>query len=224
MPELPAHHVVSLRDTVPISFKHPHSKATVSVKRTQLPIVPAFAITAHKAQGKTLAACVVNFTGCRGTESPYVMVSRATSLEGLVILTPFTKSKICCRQSEETRVEFRRLRYHALRTVVACGTRDEAASASLEIQASFNAPQANPGSTSASEDMGVKLHQQQCDNAVLTAPIRKARLALSSTAPGVAGSSHSGVVFLPPVSHPTGSRKRRLDDTSPFAPAKKRRQ
>jgi hypothetical protein len=70
LPELPNHHVVSLRDTVNLSFMHPHSKATVTVKRTQLPIVPAFAITAHKAQGKTLTACVVNFTGCRGTESP----------------------------------------------------------------------------------------------------------------------------------------------------------
>jgi hypothetical protein len=29
--------------------------------------------------------------------SQYVMVSRATSLEGLVILSPFPKDKICCR-------------------------------------------------------------------------------------------------------------------------------
>ncbi|KAJ7165485.1 hypothetical protein C8R43DRAFT_816682, partial [Mycena crocata] len=73
-------------------------------------------MTAHKAQGKTLQSCVVSFTGCRGTESPYVMVSRATSLEGLVILTPFSKDKICCRQSEDVRTEFRRLRYLALST------------------------------------------------------------------------------------------------------------
>ncbi|KAJ7110814.1 hypothetical protein C8R43DRAFT_826035, partial [Mycena crocata] len=73
-------------------------------------------MTAHKAQGKTLPACVVSFTGCRGTESPYVMVSRATSLQGLVILTPFKKDKITCRQSQDVRTEFRRLRYLALTT------------------------------------------------------------------------------------------------------------
>ncbi|KAJ7079220.1 hypothetical protein C8R43DRAFT_832049, partial [Mycena crocata] len=73
-------------------------------------------MTAHKAQGKTLDACIISFTGCRGTESPYVMVSRATSLEGIIILTPFPKAKICCRQSEDTRVEIRRMRYYALNT------------------------------------------------------------------------------------------------------------
>jgi ATP-dependent exoDNAse (exonuclease V) alpha subunit len=69
IPDLPAHHVVSLRDNIDIIFKHPHSGVSLSVKRTQLPILPAFAMTAHKAQGKTLTACVVNFTGCHGTES-----------------------------------------------------------------------------------------------------------------------------------------------------------
>ncbi|KAJ7136458.1 hypothetical protein C8R43DRAFT_859936, partial [Mycena crocata] len=73
-------------------------------------------ITAHKAQGKSLDACVISFSGCKGTESPYVMVSRATSLQGLVILTPFKKDKICCRQSQDARTEFRRLRYLALST------------------------------------------------------------------------------------------------------------
>ncbi|KAJ7168754.1 hypothetical protein C8R46DRAFT_853884, partial [Mycena filopes] len=73
-------------------------------------------ITAHKAQGKTLQACVVNFSSCKGSKSPYVMVSRVTSLEGLVILTPFSKDKICCRQNEDVCLEFRRLGYLALKT------------------------------------------------------------------------------------------------------------
>ncbi|KAJ7094146.1 hypothetical protein C8R44DRAFT_645632 [Mycena epipterygia] len=66
-------------------------------------------MTAHKAQGKTLDYCVVNLTGCRGTEAPYVMLSRATCLEGIVILTPFAKEKICCRQSKDARAEAKRL-------------------------------------------------------------------------------------------------------------------
>ncbi|KAJ7177011.1 hypothetical protein C8R46DRAFT_829436, partial [Mycena filopes] len=73
-------------------------------------------MTAHKAQGKTLEACVVNLTACKGSESPYVMLSRATSLEGVVILTPFPQQKICCRQNEDLRLEFRRMAYLALKT------------------------------------------------------------------------------------------------------------
>ncbi|KAJ7763347.1 hypothetical protein B0H16DRAFT_1213753, partial [Mycena metata] len=73
-------------------------------------------ITAHKAQGKTLRACVIDLNLCKGSESPYVMVSRVTSLQGLVILTPFAKDRICCRQNEDVRLEFRRLRYLELKT------------------------------------------------------------------------------------------------------------
>ncbi|KAJ6487221.1 hypothetical protein C8R47DRAFT_518325 [Mycena vitilis] len=63
------------------------------------------------------------------------MVSRATSLEGLVILTPFPKDKICCRQNEDVRVEFRRLRYLELKTTITHGTEQEAVSASAETAA-----------------------------------------------------------------------------------------
>jgi ATP-dependent exoDNAse (exonuclease V) alpha subunit len=78
IPDLPDHHIVSLQDTTRITLKHAYSKGSISIKRTQLPVLPAFAITAHKSQGKTYSACVVNLTGCRGTESPYVMLSRVT--------------------------------------------------------------------------------------------------------------------------------------------------
>ncbi|KAJ7017250.1 hypothetical protein C8F04DRAFT_1279772 [Mycena alexandri] len=65
------------------------------------------------------------------------MISRATSLDGLVILTPFPKQKICCRQSEDLRLEFRRLRYHALRTIQASGTREEADRATSQLLVEF---------------------------------------------------------------------------------------
>ncbi|KAJ6447543.1 hypothetical protein C8R45DRAFT_757228, partial [Mycena sanguinolenta] len=73
-------------------------------------------MTAHKSQGKTYSHAVVNLTECRGTESPYVMLSRVTSLEGLLILKPFPKSKITCRQSEDVRIEMRRQQYLSLQT------------------------------------------------------------------------------------------------------------
>jgi hypothetical protein len=236
IPELPQHHVVSLRDTTKIVFTHPYSKAKVNIKRTQLPIMPAFAITAHKAQGKTLLACVVNFTGCRGSESPYVMVSRATSLDGLVILTPFTKDKICCRQNEDVRAEFRRLRYLTLKTIVAYGTKEEAGQAAKEVSTSFQALSSGAPSSevdtvpSDSEDVCKRLDRLQRSNAVLSAErtVRSGRVPINtpiSRAPStaVAGPSQGHLVFLPPISRPPAARKRRLDDTVPPKVTKKRR-
>ncbi|KAI1782872.1 hypothetical protein LXA43DRAFT_851758, partial [Ganoderma leucocontextum] len=66
-------------------------------------------LTAHKAQGQTFNRVIVDLESCTGTEAPYVMLSRAISLEGILILRPFNKKKIRCRQSEDLRKECRRL-------------------------------------------------------------------------------------------------------------------
>ncbi|KAH9855233.1 hypothetical protein C2E23DRAFT_705197, partial [Lenzites betulinus] len=73
-------------------------------------------ITAHKAQGQTFESVVVDLAGCSGTEAPYVMLSRATSLRGVIVLRAFDKSKITCRSSEDIRKENHRLHVLALRT------------------------------------------------------------------------------------------------------------
>ncbi|KAF8064264.1 hypothetical protein FPV67DRAFT_1397973, partial [Lyophyllum atratum] len=73
-------------------------------------------MTAHKAQGQTLTAAIIDLESCYGTESPYVMVSRVTSLDGLLILRPFSKSKIQSRRSEDSRRERRRLELLRLHT------------------------------------------------------------------------------------------------------------
>ena len=109
LPMLPPKHAAIIQDTTDLNFIHPHSGKRCKIKRTQLPILPAFAMTAHKAQGQTLKKVIIDLDNCRGTESPYVMVSRVTSLEGLLILRPFRSSKIKCRQSEDVRNEFKRL-------------------------------------------------------------------------------------------------------------------
>ncbi|KAJ3878153.1 hypothetical protein F5879DRAFT_762646, partial [Lentinula edodes] len=70
-------------------------------------------MTAHKAQGQTLATAIIDIESCRGTESPYVMASRVKSLDGLLILRPFQLKKIQCRQSEDSRNEHARLKYLA---------------------------------------------------------------------------------------------------------------
>lgn len=98
-----------LEDTCAMTFTNPHSHKRCSIKRTQLPIVPAFAITAHKSQGKSLPTAIVDIQSCRGTEPVYVMLSRVTSIERLRILRPFKIQKIQCRPSEDSRREAQRV-------------------------------------------------------------------------------------------------------------------
>ncbi|KZV89332.1 hypothetical protein EXIGLDRAFT_570544, partial [Exidia glandulosa HHB12029] len=66
-------------------------------------------MTAHKAQGETMEQAIVDLQGCKGSEAPYVMASRVKSLAGLMILRPFDKSKITCRNSQDLRTELSRL-------------------------------------------------------------------------------------------------------------------
>ncbi|KAJ7311670.1 hypothetical protein DFH08DRAFT_620647, partial [Mycena albidolilacea] len=66
-------------------------------------------MTAHKAQGKTMDTVIMDLESTSGTESPYVMLSRATSLAGVFILRPFNKKVIQRRPSQDVREEFRRL-------------------------------------------------------------------------------------------------------------------
>ena len=53
LPMLPPKHAVVLQDTTNLNFSHLQSGKRCKIKRTQLPILPAFAMTAHKAQGQT---------------------------------------------------------------------------------------------------------------------------------------------------------------------------
>ncbi|KAM6498792.1 hypothetical protein JOM56_006740, partial [Amanita muscaria] len=73
-------------------------------------------MTAHRAQGQTLENVIIDLQSCKGTEAPYVMISRACSLEGLLILRLFDRKKICCRQSEDAHQEHSRLKILNLAT------------------------------------------------------------------------------------------------------------
>ena len=79
-------------------------------------------MTAHKSQGQTMTKVIIDLQSCRGMEAPYIMVSRVTSLEGLLVLRPFHFAKISCRQSQETRTEFRRLEIIQLKTTADIGS------------------------------------------------------------------------------------------------------
>lgn len=140
LPNLPEQYVVALEDTQDIELRHPFSMKSVKIKRTQVPIVPAFAMTAYKAQGQTLSKAIVDLASCSGTECPYVMISRVKSLDGLLILRPFSENKITCRRSEDARREMKRLEFLRLRTLI------EHSSAEGEINARDHARVAGFGS------------------------------------------------------------------------------
>lgn len=64
--------------------------ATVAGTFTQIPLVPAWALTIHKAQGQTLPQCVIDL-GDGGTFAEgqlYVALSRARSLDSLYLTQP----------------------------------------------------------------------------------------------------------------------------------------
>ena len=64
---------------------------------------------------------VVDLAGCTGTEQPYVMVSRCTSVDGLVILRDFEFGQITKRRSEDLRKEMSRIECLRLQTIAKYG-------------------------------------------------------------------------------------------------------
>jgi hypothetical protein len=119
-------------------FVHPDSKKKCLIKRTQIPLAPGFAMTAHKAQGKTMEAIVVDLESTSGTESPYVMLSRAKSLDGIFILRPFKQKTIQRHPSQDVRSEFRRLDLLSHQTTMKYGTADEAQEAQKYLISHFS--------------------------------------------------------------------------------------
>ena len=111
LPHLKEHEVVVLAEQTSFTFTHPHSHLRSSFHRTQLPITPAFALTAHKSQGNTLTAAILDLESCLTTEAVYVMLSRVKKSDNIRILRPFRKTKISTRISEDLRKEFRRLEF-----------------------------------------------------------------------------------------------------------------
>jgi hypothetical protein len=56
-----------------------------AIRRKQVPIEPKIAMTAQKAQEWIVGQIAAGLAGCAGNELPYVMDSRAISLDGLCV-------------------------------------------------------------------------------------------------------------------------------------------
>jgi hypothetical protein len=134
MPHLPTHYFPILPDTTDLKFEHGASHKRCTIKRKQVPIEPGFAMTVHKAQGQTMERVIVDLAGCAGTEAPYGMVSRATSLSGLIVLRGFDAKQITKRRSEDLRKELNRLMFLKWQTVVKHGSGDEVQDAKRRVE------------------------------------------------------------------------------------------
>ncbi|KIJ25643.1 hypothetical protein M422DRAFT_119911, partial [Sphaerobolus stellatus SS14] len=71
----------------------------------QIPLIPAFAYTAHNSQGRSLNAGCIDFACCPTIACAYVMLSQLCTLDGLSILRPFSFQKICKHAPQEVRNE-----------------------------------------------------------------------------------------------------------------------
>lgn len=122
LPDLEEGQAVAIQDSVDLMFIDQFTGKKCMIKRMQIPISPAFAMTAHKSQGRTLSNAIIDIASCTGTEAPYVMASHLKSLDGLLVLRWFPKNKIQVRPSEDLRLENTHLQVQGEQTNLVYGT------------------------------------------------------------------------------------------------------
>jgi hypothetical protein len=93
----------------------------IRITRHQLPIQPAFAITGHSAQGKTLPRVLVNLH--EGGFAAYVAASRARGRSGLCITQPVTLAQLNKRIPHDLAFECRRFEALEHNTLVRVGVK-----------------------------------------------------------------------------------------------------
>ncbi len=85
--------------TTSFTYKFPGTFRSTTIRRRQLPLVPCYAYTSYKAQGKTLPAIITDLIPPAGFKKmdasfSYVPLSRMRRLTDLVIMRPFPISVI----------------------------------------------------------------------------------------------------------------------------------
>ncbi len=82
---------------------------SIPVRRSQVHVLPNFAMTVYSSQGKTRPTNVMILNSCRDHLSYYTALSRSSTAEGTVIIQGFNPSKITCGAHGSLRQEFREL-------------------------------------------------------------------------------------------------------------------
>ncbi|KAG2145271.1 hypothetical protein DEU56DRAFT_732276 [Suillus clintonianus] len=101
------------------SYKYSTGVKTINIRRTQLPILPAWAFTDYKVQGSSLPKVIFDLTCARSLQSIYVMLSRAPRLSNIAILRWFSSKTLNADLQGDAREELNRL------SVIAADTRDK---------------------------------------------------------------------------------------------------
>jgi hypothetical protein len=81
----------------------------VTISRTQVEVLPNFAMTDFASQGKTRPFNPVDLNNCRSHQAFYTALSRSSSAAGTIILQGFDSRKITGKASGALRQEFRDL-------------------------------------------------------------------------------------------------------------------
>jgi hypothetical protein len=82
---------------------------SIPIRRSQVQVLPNFAMTVYSSQGKTRPDNVVMLNSCRDHLSYYTALSRSSTAEGTVVIQGFNPSKITCGAPGYLRQEFREL-------------------------------------------------------------------------------------------------------------------
>ena len=82
---------------------------SIPIRRSQVQVLPNFAMTVYASQGKTRPENVVILNSCRDHLSYYTALSRSSTAEGTVIIQGFNPNKITCGAPGYLRQEFREL-------------------------------------------------------------------------------------------------------------------
>ncbi|KIJ31209.1 hypothetical protein M422DRAFT_267163 [Sphaerobolus stellatus SS14] len=111
----PATWTVTVKDIIDDSLR----PRRIRFKRVQLPLQPAFAVTGHSAQGKTLLRIMADLI--EGGHAAYVAASRATGRQGLFITQYVSLAHLNRRLHHDLVMELKRLDALSYNTLVRYG-------------------------------------------------------------------------------------------------------
>lgn len=81
----------------------------VRIARSQVPVLPNFAMTDYSSQGKTRQWNVIDLKECRNFQAAYTCLSRGVSIDQTLILRDFSDEKLTGSLDGELRQEYREL-------------------------------------------------------------------------------------------------------------------